>query len=143
MSQSKKKKVKKPKFPRCILPPNKVKPSKKVYDRKKLRKEEKKNMNKVYILERVTERDSVITPPIHFSMHDCIKFMRRDKFPREMLWCWSVTIAYSEQSVSEPRIFFDWNGKFIFRKDDNTEHVTIIFNGEEFLPIKLKLRARR
>jgi len=41
--------MKKPKFPRCILPPNKVKPSKKVYDRKNIRKEiqkDPKNMRK-------------------------------------------------------------------------------------------------
>jgi hypothetical protein len=37
--------TKKPKFPRCVLPPNKVKPSKKIYDRNKLRKEKKHVQN--------------------------------------------------------------------------------------------------
>jgi len=100
-------------------------------------------MNKVYILERVTERDSLITF-VDSSISKCLHFMKNYRgFPRDSIWCWSLTIAYSEQAVSEPRIFFDWDGRILFRKDDNTQHATTVFNEKEFLPLKSKIRARR
>ena len=100
-------------------------------------------LNKVYILERVTERDSVIAY-VDSSIYKCIQFMRSNiQFPKDSLWCWSLTIAYSEQAVTEPRIFFDWDGKVLFRKDQNVIHATAIFNEKEFLPMKARLRARR
>jgi hypothetical protein len=100
-------------------------------------------MNKVYIVERVTERDSVIAF-IDCSVQECIRFMKRDRdFPREEIWCWSVTIGYSEQAVTEQRIFFDWDGKVLFRKDSNTQHATDVFREKEFLPLKAKLGAQR
>ena len=69
--------------------------------------------------------------------------MRNNKnFQKEPIWCWSVTIAYSEQAVIEPRIFFDWDGKVLFRKDDNGDHATSIFSEKEFLPLKARLKAR-
>jgi len=99
--------------------------------------------NKVYILERVTERDSVITC-VSSNISKCIQFMRSNKnLPREILWCWSLTIEYSEQEVSQPRIFFDWDGKILFRNDDNPPHATTVFNEKEFLPLKAKMRAQR
>jgi hypothetical protein len=100
-------------------------------------------MNKVYILERVTERDSVIAF-IDSSIPKCREFMLKNKnFPRDSIWCWSLTIAYSEQAVTEPRIFFDWDGKILFRRDENTTHATTVFNEKEFLPFKSKLKMRR
>jgi hypothetical protein len=70
--------------------------------------------------------------------------MRKNRnLPRDTIWCWSLTIAYSEQAVIEPRIFFDWDGKVLFRKDENSYHVTTVFSEKEFLPLKIKLMARR
>ena len=101
-------------------------------------------LNKVYILERVDERGSVISFINDNSISKCIHFMRDNRnFPKDTIWCWSLTIAYLEQAVTEPRIFFDWDGKVLLRKDDNTSHATTIFNEKEFLPLKVKLRARR
>jgi len=100
-------------------------------------------LTKVYILERVTERDSIIAY-IDSSIPKCIQFMRNNRnLPRDTIWCWSLTIAYSEQAVTEPRIFFDWDGRILFRKDDNTQHATTVFNEKEFLPLKMKLKAQK
>jgi hypothetical protein len=64
-------------------------------------------------------------------------------FPRDQIWCWSLTIAHSDETVVEPRVFFDWDGKFIFRKDDNRKPACDFFKQEEFLPFKTKIRAQR
>jgi len=99
-------------------------------------------INKVYILEQVTERDSVISY-INSNISKCIQFMKNNRnLPKDIIWCWSLTITYSEQAVSQPRIFFDWNGKILFRKDDNSYHATTVFNEKEFLPLKAKMRAQ-